>query len=929
MIYTFLKDGSAPVYTDFVAIRESFERNYILALSLIGPEITVKSYRAMFINSGSYIAQNFILSKPENMEFHNVVAHWSGYKALPIKRVGQGYQVFIINDSRAIYGRTREELHICLYNLLYKHNIPTPTPLDPEFHECMEKILQVAEENQCINACRILPEENSNKMFIYEVSTLPSNNFFQQKIIQIVTEYLEEESSPEGILEGVEGIADYIEKYAGEISRKIEQRITYLHTPRNYNEGFFNGLNRRLYPHQKDIAVAAAKKLAKDNKVIISGQMGVGKTTIGVAACHYKSFLKGQKGYRTIITCPSHLQEKWAREIKEVLPEAEVFCFIEEKKQKPWQLFSRKIREAVSTPEKPEYWIVSNESLRSGYLWRPAYATKKKKLYSIKEEKRIWQDVCICPDCGEYLMKEVETSDYRKVLVHMIPEDFKSRTSQNHHCPKCKAALWQADEKKKGYRKIAIIELIKKKLAKNFFDYYIADEAHKYKGATAQGMAFGGLIEASKNTIAMTGTLADGYANGLYYLLWRMKPEKFKAKGYQYNEESRNRFQMEYGFWEKISKTKEKEYGKSSRSYRTQTYTKILPGYTINTFPEWLMEETLFLKLSDVTSELPPKKEYVNVVPMDEDLAENYRQIENDFKTIINSTKDFSYASLMLHTCMSYPDLGIQERVVKIEGYKDIQIPYLDRSKLYNKEIELQKIVRNELAQGRKCIIFTTYTNNHDCLPRLEWVLNGVEGAKVQVLRADTVNSAKRESYISSKLLEGKNVLVCHPGLVETGLDLLEFPTIIWMQTGFVPSVVRQASARSWRIGQTKEVKIIFLCYAGTMQEKCFALVGQKINAAGILEGNLDNEGLRRFGSAGDMIDVLSLLKDNITTVNANDIFETYKTETAQILEFKKPEPKIQTLKEKLAEQGIDISKLPARERKKIEQQQNQLVLLF
>ena len=89
MVYTFLKDGSAPVYTDFVAIKENFEEEiYILALSLIGPEITVKSYRAIFINSGSCITQTSYLVNPENMELQ-CSRPLSGYKTLPIKRVSK------------------------------------------------------------------------------------------------------------------------------------------------------------------------------------------------------------------------------------------------------------------------------------------------------------------------------------------------------------------------------------------------------------------------------------------------------------------------------------------------------------------------------------------------------------------------------------------------------------------------------------------------------------------------------------------------------------------------------------------------------------------------------------------------------------------------------------------------------------------------
>jgi len=48
----------------------------------------------------------------------------------------------------------------------------------------------------------------------------------------------------------------------------------------------------------------------------------------------------------------------------------------------------------------------------------------------------------------------------------------------------------------------------------------------------------------------------------------------------------------------------------------------------------------------------------------------------------------------------------------------------------------------------------------------------------------------------------GVEVVICHPKLVETGLDLLAFPTLYFYETGYSLHTLRQASRRSWRIGQ-------------------------------------------------------------------------------------------------------------------------------
>ena len=53
--------------------------------------------------------------------------------------------------------------------------------------------------------------------------------------------------------------------------------------------------------------------------------------------------------------------------------------------------------------------------------------------------------------------------------------------------------------------------------------------------------------------------------------------------------------------------------------------------------------------------------------------------------------------------------------------------------------------------------------------------------------------------------------MICHPRLVQTGLDLIDFPTLIWYETDYSVYVMRQASRRSWRIGQTRPVKVVFM----------------------------------------------------------------------------------------------------------------------
>jgi hypothetical protein len=132
-----------------------------------------------------------------------------------------------------------------------------------------------------------------------------------------------------------------------------------------------------------------------------------------------------------------------------------------------------------------------------------------------------------------------------------------------------------------------------------------------------------------------------------------------------------------------------------------------------------------------------------------------------------------------------------------------------------------------------------------DVTSRLEKLLMD-EGIDTEVLRY-TVNPEKREEWIKDKVDSGVQAVIANPKLVQTGLDLYAFPTMIFYQTGYSIFTLRQASRRSWRIGQDKDVKIYYLFYGSTMQEKAMHLMGSKLEAALAIEGKFSEEGLSKL----------------------------------------------------------------------------------
>ena len=58
---------------------------------------------------------------------------------------------------------------------------------------------------------------------------------------------------------------------------------------------------------------------------------------------------------------------------------------------------------------------------------------------------------------------------------------------------------------------------------------------------------------------------------------------------------------------------------------------------------------------------------------------------------------------------------------------------------------------------------------------------------------------------------------------------------------------MRQASRRSWRIGQTRPVKVVFMAYKNTLQADALKLVAKKLQSSLAVEGELPEDGLGRL----------------------------------------------------------------------------------
>src|ERR1700746_1186253 len=279
------------------------------------------------------------------------------------------------------------------------------------------------------------------------------------------------------------------------------------------------------------------------------------------------------------------------------------------------------------------------------------------------------------------------------------------------------------------------------------------------------------------------------------------------------------------------------------------------------------MQLCAFVFLEDISGELPAYEENYVSVAMDPLSMIAYRELEDAIRKARKEHRgNRSVLSTMLNTLLLYPDhpygLGTLygtefdpelKRNVRFVIAEPRDLP---EDRIYSKERKLIEEIRKELAEGRRCQVFAVYTQKHDVTARLQRIL-GNEGLRMAVLRA-SVDTSKREAWYARQVKDGVQVVICHPKLVETGLDLLFAPTIIFAESGYSLHTLRQASRRSWRIGQRQRVRVKFMCYDQTLQAACLRLLGKKLLVALTMEGKFAGEGLQTMDEDDDMLSAMA-----------------------------------------------------------------------
>jgi hypothetical protein len=97
---------------------------------------------------------------------------------------------------------------------------------------------------------------------------------------------------------------------------------------------------------------------------------------------------------------------------------------------------------------------------------------------------------------------------------------------------------------------------------------------------------------------------------------------------------------------------------------------------------------------------------------------------------------------------------------------------------------------------------------------------------------------------------------------VKTGLNLIQWPSIVVLEPNYSLEVVAQFIRRSFRPTQTQPVKVRFVCYEATMSERAIELVAQKMGTLAMLNGN---EFMTGISSIGEGMSILQQLAQSVT----------------------------------------------------------------
>lgn len=372
---------------------------------------------------------------------------------------------------------------------------------------------------------------------------------------------------------------------------------------------------------------------------------------------------------------------------------------------------------------------------------------------------------------------------------------------------------------------------------------------------SAQSLAAQQLFQLRRPTIALTGSVMNGYASSLFILLWSLS-SAFRA---ELGREEQGEFVRRYGYLKQVVELRERDSKKpvsfgamTDRVERVERTSGQAPGVLPALLLRHLLPIAVTLHVDDLGIDLPPAEEIVDHVEPGAELGRRYQALQ---RTLLQQIKRDRFSQLsgrlfgQLAELPSYLDRASEDVGNAEGGVYQVRYPEavggavvaaqpgLPAGELLPKEAWLVDVVRRELAGGRNVMVFCWHL---ELMPRLARLLEEATGEKAPILWADKVAPKKRETWIDKEIVgKGRRILIVNPVAVQTGLNnLVHFATVVWYENPACnPLIRRQAIGRVRRIGQRLQARVYAPVYKGTLQEVLHRLLLHKVGVSEAADG--------------------------------------------------------------------------------------------
>jgi hypothetical protein len=638
------------------------------------------------------------------------------------------------------------------------------------------------------------------------------------------------------------------------------------------------GVPEGLLPKQIDAIRGAGLLLRRGARsAIVIGEMGTGKSAISAAIW---AVTEG-RAMRTaapklVADVPGHLSAKWVREISAVTRAFGVDAVIARNEGD--------VDRAFASP-RPTALIFSRERAKMGMPWRHAgICTRIREVGS--DGETVTSNVVRCPDCGVIQYVQVE-EDFVRVNWHMEKgrRVVGVKGDKRLKCCACETPLYQCVPLKMGRveqdglayggGKLPLARYIARRFAHRFT--YIADEVHEQKAADSdRGYAMGQLASAALRTIALTGTIYGGRTISAFHLLYRLVPS-FR-KQFAYGDSAA--FIKAFGLTKETTvlerdaadlRSRTSTYGYTRQtSRRTEELPSALPELVAQFLPY-----SVWLRLSDFGLALPGYREahYVAELPAgaapalhalatfrDEAVKEARRGNPTALARWAWAALGFPYAMDQDDQLESPAGAHAHLRAVPMppQGFP------LDEA--------FVRYAVAERDQGRRVLAYMCQMKKRDAAPRMALLLEAA-GLRVAVLRS-SVDREEREAWVAARVTEGVDVLIAAAQLLETGLDLVAFPSIAYFGVESSTYRTRQSIRRSYRLGATQDCLVTWWVYEGSAAHRALVPLSKQLKAAAHVDGRLA-EGLAALAVGADEEqggDLIAALMSQVMRGAADDL---------------------------------------------------------